>query len=86
MIEAIQVVRDVVIILSAIIGIVVVVMVGRAILDLTRQVEALRLSAEDAAKERRTDGLLDDLVDVATNPVKGVLTTIVRLSRRSRRA
>ena len=86
MIEAIQVIRDVVIILSAVIGLVVAAMVCRAIQDLTRQVEALRLSAEDAAHAKLTDGVLVDLADVVTNPVKGVLTTIIRLCRRARRA
>ena len=42
MIEAIQVIRDIVIILSAVIVAAVAVLVGRAILSLTQKAESLR--------------------------------------------
>lgn len=68
MLEAVQVIRDVVIILSAVIITCTVVIVGRVILGLARKVEDLRLF----------------IVDVATgvaNPIKGVSLGIGRIIR-----
>lgn len=63
MIEAIQVIRDVVIILAGFIITAVVVIVGRAVLDLARKAEVLRVQAVD-------------LVSGVVNPIKGVLLAI----------
>ena len=67
-IEAIQVVRDVVVILAAIIISTVVVMVGRVFLRLTRKAEEMQTFVTNA-------------VNVVLNPVKGVLLLVSRRRR-----
>ena len=67
-IEAIQVVRDVVVILAAIIITSVVVMVGRVFLRLTRKAEEMQTFVTNA-------------VNVVLNPVKGVLLLVSRRRR-----
>lgn len=68
MLEAIQVVRDVVVILAAIIISTVVVMVGRVFLRLTRKAEEMQAFVSNA-----WTGLV--------NPFKGVLLAIARRRR-----
>lgn len=72
MIEAIQVIRDVVIILSAVVITTVVVIVGRVVLKLARKVEDMRLVAVD-------------VVNGVMNPVKGVAIAIGRIAGRHKR-
>ena len=69
MIEAIGVVRDIVIILSAIIITVVVVIVGRMLLELSQKADDLRLFVEN-------------LVTGVVNPIRGMLLAISRRHRR----
>ena len=71
MIEGIAVIRDIVIILSAIIITYVVVVVGGAVLDLTRKTENLRSFVVTAVT-----GVL--------NPIKGLLLTLSRAAQRKR--
>ena len=65
MIEIIQVIRDIVIILSAVIVTVVAVLVGRAILSLTQKAEGLREFIVSA-------------VTSVMNPLQGILRAIGR--------
>ena len=66
MIEAIQLIRDIVIILSAIIVAVVAVLVGRAILTLTRKAEGLR-------------SFVEITVTSVINPLQGILRRLGRI-------
>lgn len=72
MIEAIQTVRDVVVILSFVIITATVVMVGRNILHLLRKAEAVRTSATA-------------VFGTVMNPAKGVRRALLALSRRAAR-
>ena len=63
MIEGIQVARDVTIILAAIIIATMTVLVGVRVLDLTRKVDDLRVSAVN-------------LVTMVANPIKGVMRMV----------
>ena len=67
MIEAVQVIRDVVIILAGVIITAVVLIVGRAVLGLARKAEDMRLLAVD-------------LVTGVAHPVKSVALAIGRLA------
>lgn len=67
MIEAIAVVRDITIILAGIIITAVVVVVGRAVLDLARQAEVLRVQASG-------------LVNGVARPVRGIMLAIGRIT------
>ncbi len=71
MIAAIQVVRDIVIILGFVIITGVVIMVGREVLRLLRKVEDVRVAAAGAV-----NGLM--------NPVRGVRGVLLAFSRRTR--
>lgn len=73
MLEAIQVLRDIVIILAGIVITGMVVLVGRAVLDLVRRAEDLRLFVGDVASG-------------VANPIKGVLLVMNRIARRKRKA
>ena len=71
MIEAIQVMRDVVIILAAVIITTVAVIVGKVVLHLARKAEDLRLFALN-------------LVTGVVNPIKGALLAIGHGGHRKR--
>lgn len=73
MLEAIQVLRDIVIILAGIVITGMVVLVGRAVLDLVRRAEDLRLFVGDVASG-------------VANPIKGVLLVMNRIARRKGKA
>ena len=66
--EAIQVIRDVVIILSLVIITVMVVLMGRVVLALARRAEDLQ-------------AIIVDMVTGVMNPLKGVLHTLARKGR-----
>lgn len=68
MIEAVQIVRDVVIILSLVIITVMVVLMGRVVLALARRAEDLQV-------------IIVDMVTGVMNPLKGVLHALARKGR-----
>lgn len=68
MLDAIQAIRDVVIILSGILITATVMLVGRAILGLARRAEDMRLVAID-------------IVSGVANPIKGIGLAVGRITR-----